>query len=103
VVDFRPQNQPVVGGRRPAGGASAVGSDTPGLHTGDLDGDRLVDAWGRQNDYQPDCASGHVQWQTWRRCGDGIALTSTGCGPKVSGPAAPKAPATFPTGTGDAG
>ncbi len=74
----------------------AVGSDTPGLHLGDLDGDNLVDAYGLQNDYDPDYASGHVQWKTWRRSADAISLTSTGCGALAA--RAPAAPTAFLTG-----
>jgi hypothetical protein len=68
----------------------AVGSDTPGLHPQDLDGDNRIDLYGLQNNYDPDYASGKVQWQTWRRSGDGMSFTSTGCGPlSASAPTAP--------------
>ena len=75
---------------------SSIGTDTPGLHAADLDHDLLVDAYGLNNDYKPDYASGHVQWQTWQRSADGATLKSTGCGPLSASP--PKAPTTFVTG-----
>jgi hypothetical protein len=79
----------------------SVGTDTPGLHAADLDHDLRVEAYGLNNDYKPDYATGHVQWQTWRRSGDGTALASTGCGPL--GTSAPPAPRTFLTGRCDFG
>jgi len=78
----------------------SVGTDTPGLHAADLDHDLLVEVYGLNNNYKPDYASGHVQWQTWQRSTDG-ALTSTGCGPLAA--SAPPAPTTFLTGTCDFG
>jgi hypothetical protein len=78
-----------------------VGTDTPGLHAADLDHDLLVDAYGLNNNYKPDYASGHVQWQTWRRSADGATLKSTGCGPLAT--SAPEAPTAFFTGSCDFG
>jgi hypothetical protein len=60
-----------------------VGTDTPGLHAGDLDGDNRIDVYGLQNNYEPDYATGKVAWQTWQRSTDGTAFRSTGCGPFV--------------------
>jgi hypothetical protein len=78
-----------------------VGTDTPGLHVADLNGDLLVDAYGLQNDYRPDYASGHVQWQTWRRAQDASSFASTGCGPLSRTASAD--PATFLAGKCTAG
>ena len=78
----------------------SVGTDTPGLHAADLDHDLLVEVYGLNNNYKPDYASGHVQWQTWQRTTDG-ALTSTGCGPLAT--SAPPVPTTFLTGSCDFG
>jgi hypothetical protein len=79
----------------------SVGSDTPALHLGELDDDNLVDVYGLQNNYNPDYASGHVQWQTWRRSGDAVSFASTGCGPLAA--KAPADPTGFLTGTCDSG
>jgi len=80
---------------------TTVGTDTPGLHAADLDHDLLVDVYGLNNNYKPDYASGHVQWQTWRRSADGATLTDTGCGPLAA--SAPPPPTTFLTGSCDSG
>jgi hypothetical protein len=79
----------------------AVGTDTPAMHAVDLDHDLRVDAIGLNNNYKPDYASGHVQWQTWRRTTDGMTLSVTGCGPLKQ--SAPPRPSTFLTGTCDLG
>lgn len=74
----------------------SIGTDTPGLHVADLNGDLLVDAYGLQNDFDPDYASGHVQWQTWKRSLDGMTLVSTGCGKLAA--SAPVDPTAFEQG-----
>jgi hypothetical protein len=75
----------------------AVGTDTPGLQPRDLYGDNRIDLYGLQNNYDPDYASGDVQWQTWRRSNDETSFSSTGCGP-LSSPA-PAAPVALLTGS----
>jgi hypothetical protein len=74
----------------------AVTSDTPEVHALDLDGDTWLDVYGLQNNYEPDYASGQVQWQTWQRTKYGTALVSTGCGTLAS--TAEPAPSTLLTG-----
>jgi hypothetical protein len=70
-----------------------VTADTPQLFGRDLTGDGILDVVGLQNDFTPDYASGHVQWQTW--VSDGTRLRSTGCTPLSAAPGPiPTAPVT---------
>jgi hypothetical protein len=72
---------------------ATVTVDSPGADGRNLNGDDFVDAIGLQNDYNPDYATGHVQWQTW--VSDGHHLTSTGCTAlSATAPPRPTAPAT---------
>ena len=60
----------------------------------DLDHDGLLDVLGVENDYQPNYATGHNYWASYRLVG--AALRRTGCLP-VSSPPQP-APTTLLTG-----
>ena len=60
----------------------------------DLDHDGLLDLLGVENDYQPNFATGHNYWASYRLVG--AALHQTGCRP-VSSPPQP-APTTLLTG-----
>ena len=46
----------------------------------DLDGDGWLDVLGTENDYQPDYATGHNFWASYRF--DGTSLQRTGCTPR---------------------
>jgi hypothetical protein len=61
--------------------------DTGAPHAVDLDHDGYLDIVGSDNDYQPDYASGHNFWATYRFHAD--ALTETGC---VPAPVRPEQP-----------
>jgi hypothetical protein len=73
---------------------SVADGNTPEAFARDLDGNGTLDVAALQNDYQPDYATGQVQWQTWRS--DGSTLTSTGCTPLAS--TAPPRPTAFASG-----
>lgn len=59
----------------------SVGAGTPIIDIADLNGDRLLDVAALQNNYEPDYATGKVQYQTFERTIDGLSFTKTGCGP----------------------
>jgi hypothetical protein len=73
--------------------ASAV-FDSGAPTAADLDDDGLLDLLGVENDYQPNFATGHNYWVSYRLVG--AALRQTGCRP-VSSPPRP-APTTLLTG-----
>jgi hypothetical protein len=75
--------------------AATADADTPSMAAQDLNGDGFLDVLGLQNDYTPDYATGHLQWQTWLF--DGRNLTSTGCTPPAAAP--PPRPTAAATGS----
>ena len=61
--------------------------DSGAPYAEDLDGDGYLDIVGSDNDYQPNYATGHNFWATYRFRAD--ALIETGCAPRPS-PTAPR-------------
>ncbi|HST48399.1 hypothetical protein [Jatrophihabitans sp.] len=60
--------------------AASVSFDGGRPLAADLDGDGWLDVLGTENDYQPNYASGHNFWATYRF--DGTGLHRTGCTPR---------------------